>query len=40
MRDIQIAHLDKSALGRHVGFLFERQEAAVTEAIVSAFSLH
>lgn len=31
--------IDKGALGRHVGFLFERQEQELTAAIVSAFAL-
>ena len=31
--------IDKGALGRHVGFLFERQEQELTSAIVSAFAL-
>jgi mRNA interferase MazF len=34
-----IITIDKAALGRHVGFLFERQEADLTAAIVSAFAL-
>jgi mRNA interferase MazF len=34
-----IITIDKAALGRHVGFLFERQERELTAAIVSAFSL-
>ena len=34
-----IITIDKRALGRHVGFLFERQEHALTAAIVSAFAL-
>jgi mRNA interferase MazF len=31
--------IDKTALGRHVGFLFERQERELAEAIVHAFAL-
>lgn len=31
--------IEKSSLGRHVGFLFERQEQALTAAIINAFSL-
>lgn len=31
--------IDKVALGRHVGFLFERQEHELTAAIVNAFAL-
>lgn len=34
-----IITIDKAALGRHVGFLFERQERELTAAIVNAFSL-
>lgn len=34
-----IITIDKSALGAHVGFLFERQERELTAAIVNAFSL-
>lgn len=34
-----IITIDKGALGRHVGFLFERQEHELTAAIVSAFAL-
>jgi mRNA interferase MazF len=34
-----IVTIDKAALGRHIGFLFERQEAALTAAIVNAFAL-
>lgn len=34
-----IITIDKATLGRHVGFLFERQEADLTRAIVSAFAL-
>ena len=34
-----IITIDKASLGRHVGFLFERQESALTAAIVSAFAL-
>lgn len=34
-----IITIDKAALGRHVGFLFEGQEAELTAAIVSAFAL-
>jgi mRNA interferase MazF len=39
MHDIHIAHLDKAALGRHLGFLLERQEHALAAAIVNAFAL-
>jgi mRNA interferase MazF len=34
-----IITIDKAALGRHIGFLFERQEAELTAAIVNAFAL-
>jgi mRNA interferase MazF len=34
-----IITIDKAALGRHVGFLFERQEHELTAAIVNAFAL-
>ena len=34
-----IISIDKAALGRHIGFLLERQEHALTEAIVNAFAL-
>ena len=34
-----IITIDKAALGRHVGFLFDRQEAALARAIVNAFAL-
>jgi mRNA interferase MazF len=34
-----IITIDKAALGRHLGFLFERQEHELTAAIVSAFAL-
>jgi mRNA interferase MazF len=34
-----IITIDKRALGRHIGFLFERQEADLTAAIVNAFAL-
>ena len=34
-----IITIDKAALGRHVGFLFESQEPELTAAIVSAFAL-
>jgi len=34
-----IITIDKAALGRHVGFLFERQERELTAAIVRAFAL-
>lgn len=34
-----IITIDKAALGRHVGFLFERQEHDLAAAIVSAFAL-
>ena len=33
-----IITIDKAALGRHVGFLFQRQEHALAEAIVRAFA--
>ncbi len=31
--------IDKAALGRHIGFLFERQERELTAAIINAFAL-
>ena len=34
-----IITIDKTALGRHIGFLFERQERELTAAIVNAFAL-
>lgn len=34
-----IITIDKSMLGRHLGFLFERQEGELTSAIVNAFAL-
>ena len=34
-----IITVDKAALGRHVGFLFEQQERELTAAIDSAFGL-
>jgi mRNA interferase MazF len=34
-----IITIDKIVLGRHVGFLFERQERELTAAIVNAFAL-
>ncbi|MBC7278379.1 type II toxin-antitoxin system PemK/MazF family toxin [Nocardioides sp.] len=34
-----IITIDKSALGRHVGFFFDRQEPALATGIVNAFSL-
>ena len=34
-----IITIDKAALGRHVGFLLERQEHQLAAAIVSAFAL-
>jgi mRNA interferase MazF len=34
-----IITIDKAALGRHIGFLFERQEKELTAAIVNAFAL-
>ncbi len=34
-----IITIDKGALGRHVGFLFERQEHELASAIVNAFAL-
>lgn len=34
-----IITIDRAALGRHVGFLFERQEADLTAAILNAFAL-
>lgn len=37
MRDILTT--DKRSLGRYVGFLFDRQEYALSKAIVNAFAL-
>lgn len=34
-----IITIDKAALGRHVGFLFDQQERDLAAAIVSAFAL-
>jgi mRNA interferase MazF len=34
-----ILSIDRAALGRHVGFLSERQEHELTAAVVSAFAL-
>jgi len=34
-----IITIDKAAVGRHVGFLFERQERDLSAAIVNAFAL-
>jgi mRNA interferase MazF len=34
-----IMTIDKAALGRHLGFLFDHQEAALGQAIVNAFAL-
>lgn len=34
-----IVTIDKSLLGRHIGYLFERQERELTTAIVHAFAL-
>jgi mRNA interferase MazF len=34
-----ILTIDKTALGRHIGFLFERQEKQLADAIANAFSL-
>ncbi|WP_028652092.1 type II toxin-antitoxin system PemK/MazF family toxin [Nocardioides halotolerans] len=34
-----IITIDKAALGRHLGFLFERQESELAAAIISAFAL-
>jgi mRNA interferase MazF len=34
-----IITIDKQALGRHIGFLFERQEPELTAAIVNTFAL-
>lgn len=34
-----IITIDRRSLGRHVGFFFDRQEADLTAAIVSAFAL-
>jgi mRNA interferase MazF len=34
-----IITIDKAALGRHLGFLFEHQEHELTAAIVNAFAL-
>ena len=34
-----IITIDKASLGRHVGYLFERQEHQLAEAIINAFAL-
>ena len=34
-----IATVDKAQLGRHIGFLFERQEPELAAAIINAFAL-
>jgi mRNA interferase MazF len=34
-----ITTIEKSALGRHIGFLLDRQEADLAAAVVSAFAL-
>ena len=34
-----IITIDKAALGRHVGFLFERQERDLAAAVANAFAL-
>jgi mRNA interferase MazF len=34
-----ITTIDKAALGRHVGFLLDRQEAELATAVVNAFAL-
>lgn len=34
-----IITIDQASLGRHLGFLFERQEPDLTAAIVNAFAL-
>ena len=34
-----IVTIDKDALGRHVGYLFEHQEAGLAHAIANAFAL-
>jgi mRNA interferase MazF len=34
-----IMTIDKAALGRHLGFLFDHQEPALAQAIVNAFAL-
>ena len=34
-----IMTIDKAALGRHLGFLFDHQEATLAQAIVNAFAL-
>ncbi|MFB9075343.1 type II toxin-antitoxin system PemK/MazF family toxin [Citricoccus parietis] len=34
-----IITIDKAALGHHIGFLFDRQEAELSKAIISAFAL-
>jgi mRNA interferase MazF len=34
-----IVTIDKSQLGRHIGFLFERQEHELTAAVLAAFAL-
>jgi mRNA interferase MazF len=35
-----IITIDKGALGRQLGFLFDHQETALARAIVNAFALH
>lgn len=34
-----IITIDKASLGRHVGFLFERQEQLLAAAVINAFAL-
>lgn len=34
-----IITIDKAALGRHIGFFFDRQEPALAQAITNAFAL-
>lgn len=34
-----IITIDRDSLGRHIGYLFERQEQELTAAIVNAFAL-
>jgi mRNA interferase MazF len=34
-----IMTIDKAALGRHLGFLYDHQQAALAQAIVNAFAL-
>jgi mRNA interferase MazF len=34
-----IITIDKSALGRHIGFFFERQEEELAAAVANAFAL-